>query len=153
MKEGKVTYTGVIMRDSLSAEQLYLYTRRWVVNQYKSGKDVTQMEDAANKEVIARGWFPATWMVTFYAPSEVQVWHTISIQCKDGRFKYEMTDFSIKWFVGHPYNTWYDRPLEEWNRGREKNVAKVYEQIQLTVGDMLRALKNAIDEGRTEEDW
>lgn len=153
IKDGKVTYTGVSPRDSLTADQLYLYTRRWVVDQYKSGKDVTQMDDPANKEVIARGWFPALWNVTFYAPTEIQVWHTISIQCRDGRFKYEVTDFSIKWFVGAPYSTWYDSPIEEWNRAREKNVVKVYEQVHLKVAEMLRSLSDAIAEGAAEKDW
>lgn len=153
LENGKVTYTGVITVDSLSADQIYLGVRRWVAKEYKSGKDVTQLEDAAAREVLVRGWFPSVWQLTFYATNTVQVWHRVTVQCRDGRYRFEFTDFRIKWQTGEPLYQEYEQPIEEWFTAREKQVGKVYAQVDTTVRQMVQALIQAVVTAMPVDDW
>jgi hypothetical protein len=151
--EGKVTYSAVVPRDSVSARDLYEVTRRWVVAQYASVKDVTQLEDPEKFEVIVRGWFPVTWPLSFGIALETEVWHRVTVACKEGRFRYEFSDFTLKWSAGAPPRP-YSSPLETWNANkREKAMQDVHRQIDQTVNDMLKRLMAAVDGKAEKDDW
>lgn len=66
MKDGKVVYTGIIQVDSTDKSKLYNKVKKWFVEQYKSAKDVIQLDDKENGEVIGKGYFGTVWQVTFY---------------------------------------------------------------------------------------
>lgn len=82
---GEVNYTEVVKADSLSADQLYGNAKFFVANAFKSAKDVTQLQDDNAKSVVCKGNF------TGYRGNGF-IDFTLSIQCKDGRYKYSISN-------------------------------------------------------------
>lgn len=78
--DGKYEYTGVVNVDSASADKLYSNAKLFIADNFKSGKDVTQLNDDYSKTVIGRG-------------IEHSVKFKITIQCKEGKYRYVVEDF------------------------------------------------------------
>jgi len=142
--DGKITYTDVVKVDSVSKDELYNRAKRWFVDNYNSSKDVIQLDDKENGEIIAKGFFEEFWQVTAYSGMNVNVWQKIQIQIKDGRYKYEITDFRIKYFVSasqYTAATNIDNSLEEWNIKRVKNC----QRILVKIDDYIKSLILSLD--------
>ena len=153
--DGRVTYTGVVQVDSIPKDELYKRAKRWFVDTYNSGKDVIQLDDKENSEIIGKGFFEELWMVTFYGGTKVNVWQTIKIQMKDGRYRYEITDFRMKYFVsGSQYSSSsnVDVAFEEWNKGRDTNNQKFYPKVDAHVNALIESLKKTMTT-KAKNDW
>ncbi len=153
--DGKITYGGVVQIDGLSSEELYKRTKRWFIETYNSGKDVIQLDDKENGEIIGKGFFETYWQSTFYSGIGINIHETIKIQVKDGRYKYEITDFKVKFYVpaagGMPANN-VDAPLETWNTWREENCNKIRAQIDLDVKGLIASLEKFV-RTKPQDDW
>jgi hypothetical protein len=104
---GKVTYGEIVQTDSISKDALYLRAKGFFVNYFISANDVIQMDDPEKGVIIGKGFKELIIKGTairdggfiildFYSP--VQMWFTVKIQCKDGRYKYDIYDII---FVGN----------------------------------------------------
>ncbi len=149
MVNGKIMYTGVVSVDSASKkDDLFQRTKLWFVENYTSANDVIQMEDKENGIIVGKGYFEEMWQVTFYASMKVKVYHTIKMYVKDGRYRYEITDFNVKYYVAPgPYNTgntWVDQPLEVWNKTRVENMAKFYPKVDAEVQKTILSINNKL---------
>lgn len=89
----KIMYTEVIRVDSsVTKDILYSKAREWFAIAFKSSNDVVQLEDKENGKIIGKAI-----MNVYYKsmgreyPSKIR--YSIAIQVKDGRYKYEITDF------------------------------------------------------------
>lgn len=91
----KITYQEVVHVDSTSKDELYTRAREWFARNFVSSKEVLQMEDRAAGKIIGKG--SADGYATFQKAS-VGYWlhYTISITIKEGRYRYEITDFKIQ---------------------------------------------------------
>lgn len=153
LKDRKVTYTDVIQLQGVSKDEIYKRAKHWFINTYSSGKDVIQLDDKENGEIIGKGCFKAFWMISFYAGQNVNVWKTIKIQIKNDRFRYEITDFRMKNYYLPSQNasvTDVGIPLEEWNKGHDSNNKRFYpkinNQIIALISSLEKAMKNKIDD-------
>ena len=116
LQDGKVNYVGVVNVDSTSKDELYNRAKRWFVDKYNSGKDVIQLDDKENGEVIGKGFFSEIWRVNWAFSQSINVWNTVKIQVKDNKFRYEITNFDLKYFIqGQRGNSNYDIPIENWS--------------------------------------
>lgn len=77
---GKVTYTNTIMLDSVLKDEIYNRAKHWLA--FNSDRIMIDNKD----ELIGQGHF----LVDFS-----HVWYSISIHFKDGRYKYEITNFQV----------------------------------------------------------
>ena len=156
MTNGKVTYEEVVPVDSVQKDELYRRAQRWLVNNYRSARDVIQYESAADGEIIAKGFFTVTWVV-FVLAEEVNVYHTISIRCKDGRFKYTITDAIIRYYAdGYKNIPGYsvEVGLEDWLRNPSKQHAQnVYSDIDTRINATVASLKKAMTASSVDNDW
>lgn len=91
---GKITYTEVVYLDSLSDKnELFSRAREWFAKAYKSSTNVIQMEDKENGKIVGKASLQVyhnAWGMTSEAG---YINYTISIYMKDGRYKYEITNF------------------------------------------------------------
>jgi len=110
--DGKIIYTDVIQADSTSKEELYNRAKRWVIDSFNSGKDVIQLDNKENGEIITKGFFSVYWKVSKVYIQEVNVWQTLRIQIKDNRFKYEFYDYELKYYVTNTGDV--NSSLEDW---------------------------------------
>jgi len=139
LNNDKIYYSGIVNVDSINALELYHRGKKWFIDSFNSAKDVIQLDDKENFEIVGKGFFEELWAVTFYASIQVKVWQTIRIQCKDGRFKYEFYDFRIKYYVPadqYSKSADIDMTLEEWGTGRKSNAKKFYEKVNTNVNEL-----------------
>jgi hypothetical protein len=148
LKDGKVTYTEVVKVDTLlNKDEIYKRVKRWFVDTYKSGKDVIQLDDKDNGEVIGKGNFSVLWQINFMGGMNINIWETIKINIKDGRYKYEITDFRAKYLslgAQGVARQEIDMALEDWNKGRDDNNKKVYPKIDTEVQTLINSLNKAV---------
>ena len=89
-----LTYTDIVKADSLPATELYTRAKLWFATNYNNSKAVIQADDKEAGQIIGKATM--RYEPTFFIASGVvkgPVDYTISILLKDGRFKYEVTDF------------------------------------------------------------
>jgi hypothetical protein len=86
----KITYSEVVYLDSLANKQeLFSRAREWFAKAYKSSTNVIQMEDKESGKIIGKALMQVYYKEFPYG----YINYTISIYLKDGRYKYEFTDF------------------------------------------------------------
>lgn len=103
----KITYSEAVFVDSLTNKQeLFSRTREWFAKTYKSSTNVIQMEDKENGKIVGKALMQVYHKGLFSELYESgYINYTISIYIKDGRYKYEITDFYHKGqYIGGKYN-------------------------------------------------
>jgi hypothetical protein len=97
---GKLNFNEVIQVDSIMQNQLYLNSKQFFIDAFKSAKDVIQMDDKDAGIIIGKAFIDVNAkMLGAYYP--VKMWFTIKIQSKEGRFKYEIYDI---YYENYPPN-------------------------------------------------
>lgn len=90
---GKITYKEVVFVDSLSNKQdLFSRAREWFAKAYKSSTSVIQMEDKESGKIVGKALIPVFYKYMGSQPGG-NINYTISIYLKDGKYKYEISDF------------------------------------------------------------
>lgn len=89
---GQVSYIGVVNVDSANAKDLLNRSKNWFVHTFVSSKQVIQNIDIDNNIITGKALMPAhaKYMVD---RTWGKVNFTISIFCKDNRYKYIISDF------------------------------------------------------------
>ena len=153
LRDGKVTYTDVIQLQGVSKDEMYKRAKHWFVDTFNSGKDVIQLDDKENGEVIGKGCFKALWLINFYSSQSVNVWKTIIIQIKDNRYRYEITDFRMRKYYLPSQNasiTDVGIPLEEWNKGHNSSNKRFYPKINTQLAALIKSLEVAMKNNITD---
>lgn len=81
---GKVAYDSVVAVEGKTAEQLYNAAKEWLARTYGDSKEVIQV-DQPNDKIIGKGVFRDT--------DGTHLSYVFLLEFKDGRYKYEVTDF------------------------------------------------------------
>lgn len=81
----------VVTAENKSADELFTLSREWFAKSFNSANDVIQLEDEENKKLIGKGSVRSDFIANNIA---VPVWlnFTITVQTKDGRYKYDIED-------------------------------------------------------------
>lgn len=154
------SFTEVVKAESKTANELYYLSKIWMADTYKNAKEVIQMEDAANHTIVGKGAIRYTSKV-FVGGSATTgiVKYTIKIMAKDGRYKYEFTDFIHEGndsdsSFGHILKT-ENPPLKiGWEKWRIKVYKDIKEQIDKAIKPLENSLKTALNkEKKPNDDW
>lgn len=92
---GRVTYTGVLHVDSTSAEELFNRATLWYASTFPSAKAAMELSDRQAGVIVSdpKVNFPAYFIMNNGTRRESgSVRFSLKIQCKEGRFKYTLTD-------------------------------------------------------------
>lgn len=148
---GKITYSGVVTVENADASQLFSRAQAYFVNTFVDSKSVIQMKDESSKTIIGKGnismperlW--KTGWVNF----------TLTIQAKDGRYRYVVTDFShdnsLSSSIGgaleneKPACGTFNMMMKHWNLYKEHTNSRV------TL--LIASLKKAMDVPSSKTDW
>ncbi len=93
--DNKIEYQEVVPMEGMARDELYRRAKAWVVETYNSAQNVIQLDDPANGELIVKGLdkTPA------YGPALLRcvrtIKHTLTIEVKDGRYRYTLADFRV----------------------------------------------------------
>lgn len=82
----KFAFIEVVNIDSTSAATLYSRAKLFIANSFVSAKDVVQLADDDTKTVVCKGAYETNGLGS--------VKFKLTIQCKDNRYRYTITDFT-----------------------------------------------------------
>lgn len=81
----------VVQAPGRTADQLYSSALAWVPVAFKSTKGVTQLADRAAGMIVLKG--KEEWSVNGWQPARGYVDYTLTIEAKDGRYRYSVGHF------------------------------------------------------------
>lgn len=90
-----ITYTEVVNVDSLTTKkELFNRAKVWFSETYKDANKVIQLQDEENGQIIGKAKIPyESKILVSSAGTRGFISYTIKVFSKDGRYKYEITDF------------------------------------------------------------
>ncbi|MDO7885316.1 DUF4468 domain-containing protein [Hymenobacter cheonanensis] len=88
-----ITYTGVVEVPGATKDELYTRATEWFAKTYNNANSVLQMQDRAAGQLVGKPVLATTVrsLGSNYPAGIVK--YTISLYLKDGKYKYEITDF------------------------------------------------------------
>jgi hypothetical protein len=94
----RITYAEVVQMPGMSQAELYTRAKLWFADAFKSAKDVVQADEKDAGLVQGEAWSPmqAHFMGKNLPASNIQLWYTVKLACREGRYRYEITDFKYK---------------------------------------------------------
>lgn len=154
--EGRYEYTGVVNVDSASADKLYSNAKLFIVEAFKSGKDVTQLNDDDAKTVAGSGNDKIVTKGMAGSAIDKRIKFRIFIQCKEGRYKYTINNFEIS-FVSQMVNNTVPFEYEKGYKNKylsKKQTEEVYEIFKSDMANLIEKLKKTMaSETSLTKDW
>jgi hypothetical protein len=162
----RITYSEVVYVDSSASKlELYSRSREWFAKTYNSSNDVIQMEDKESGKVIGKALMGVSHKALgrFYDAGYIN--YTISIQSKEGRYKYEITDFHHTGQLFSNGNRVPDYgPCENMINTKDKTAGvsnqKMYSyllsQLDAKMKELIESLKNHMTSNKSnskKDDW
>lgn len=140
---GKYEYSGVIQVDSANATKLYSNAKLFIIDEFKSGKDVTQLNDDNTKTVAGSGTDKI--VLKGYVGSAIDKYlkFKILIQCKDNKYKYTINNFEIS-FYSSMVNQTLDLESESKFKNHyltKKQVIELYQKVNSDMKSIIEDLK------------
>ena len=158
-KDGKIYYEGVIDQPSTSKDELYQRARRWFIDFYVSGKDVKQLEDPLNFEVVGRGYMKEYWRFHIDRKTQVSIFHKVTIEAKDNKYRYTVNDFYIQYYLPpskYSSGSTIDEPLEGWmyRRGQAKTRKRFFSQLNHDIySRLINTIYESMDTPVIDDSW
>jgi len=90
----KITYSEVIVDSLTNKQELFSRAREWFAKAYNSSTNVIQMEDKESGKIIGKALMSVNTKSLGVIFPNGNINYTISIYIKDGKYKYEITDFN-----------------------------------------------------------
>ena len=150
----KITYTNVVHTDStLLTEDLFTLARIWFAETFRTSRAVIQMEDKQSGVLIGKAEVPILYKSLGVTHDLQNVLFTLSLYFKDGRYKYEVTDFIYQQQSPSPLIEFNDIPFEyiyfnkdlgvrKYNKKtRLSFVSQLDTQIKLILNDLTSSMK------------
>src|ERR1035437_1354156 len=133
LKNGNIIYEKIVS-DSLSKKENYDNSKRAFVNIFKSAKDVIQMDDKENGEIIGKGITTYHWRI-FFKDKQLQnkldsfsqaIKFTIDVISKDNKYRVKISDIIIGETIHIYKHSWENRATEEILVDPEKSLDIYY---------------------------
>ena len=153
---GKVIYSGVVSLDSnLSSNELFKRAKAWFVKEYNSSKDVIQDADQETHSITGKALMTAHMTVMGSTSDWGHVKYTVSISCKDGRYRYSISDFYHE-IGSYPGLGTIDNNSKSSNVGyREKDYKRVVNEVNDYSNALVSSIKDFMSKklSSASNDW
>jgi hypothetical protein len=157
--EGELIYTEVVAAPDKSADQLYTLARLWISQNFKSGKDVLDIDDKSSGTLAGKGW-SSIYVTSVGMPMEIMLWYRIIIEVKDGRYRYQIKDIEFEnrdktygSFV-NPAENWLSMEAMFRENGKIKPLNKQYYDRMIEVIERLEfEIRNQLTKPTLKDDW
>lgn len=87
-KDELPTYQGVISMAGKDSKQIYGLLKEWVAKNYKSAKDVIQIDDSENGKLVLKGIDKYLVEAAMGVKAENVCYHTITLETKPEKFRF-----------------------------------------------------------------
>lgn len=141
----KITYTDVVHTDStLLTADLFTLARIWFAETFRTSGAVIQMEDKQSGVLIGKAEIPILYKALGVTHDLQNVLFTLSIYFKDGRYKYEVTDFIYQQQSPSPLIEINDIPFEYIYFNKDLGARKYNKKTRESFTNQLDTQINAI---------
>jgi hypothetical protein len=148
----KITWTETVTIDSLTKDQLYERAKKWMTIYYKSTTFDTDSKESFT--LTKTGDFTIALTYDFKYKSQNNISYTITINQKDGKYRYKITDLK---FYNISSGAKTQLPLEAaYAKMTTQNKTETTSQVLKEMNAVISDLKNFMLKGSvptTEEDW
>lgn len=141
VKNGDVIITEIVKVDGKSQNAIYKDALLWVNEVFNNPKTVIQTKEADLGLITLK----TIVIISYDYYGKPSAWYSInlSIQAKDGRYKYEISDIIYN-FDASDIGEFIKKPLDGTNDGTMKQAREVFTPV-------INTLKNRLS--KAEEDW
>lgn len=145
----KVSYTAVIDMPGTKKEDLQSRFRKWVATTYPNAKDLIQLDDKENGEMVCQVSYEKGW-VFMMEVSTITIRYAIKMSFKDGKYRYAFTDYQLGEYL---HGRQYEWPIERYagnSKGNRRRLFKteIDEPTQAKIKSMIAALSQPV-----KSDW
>ena len=140
-----ITYEGVLEAKGVGADALYQRALTWFRGFYKNPGEVIRENDSIKLKITGKPRFKI-----YNAPDKTGlkteaglVQYTITLAVKDGRFRYELTEFNWKQLSYYPCERWMDT--------KSQTYLPVYNDYLTQVDGYVKDLVAKLHEAMTHE--
>lgn len=145
--EGKIAYEEIVSADStLTAGVLYGKAISWFSDTFKSPKDAIRQQSPTTHHITANGLTNTNWTNIFNGDLKGKLSFKITLDFKDGRYKYLITDLV---YVDNKYNS-YPGLIEDAISKNKKYSEKAAFYIDQAVQGVISSLKSSM---ATKANW
>lgn len=103
---GLIAYSEVVPVAGASKNELYARGKVWFAKWFTSAQNVIQADDKEAGLLIGKAW-SQVYVENMSTMVDTRLWYTVTLNFKDGRYKYEISDFM---FQTEPSTTYPDQP-------------------------------------------
>ena len=142
LKNGKVTYSEIVQTEGIAKGELYKRAQRWLANNC----EIIKLDD--KDLIVGRGVFIMKPPILSNF-NQIYVWQIITIQFKDGRYKYDISDFRIKaYVVSNGESALIDEPIENHHihMVTDNQIKMIDPQVKDLILSLDKAMKTPIDD-------
>lgn len=150
--DGVLTYENVVKVDStLTAEQIYSKALLFCANEFKSANEVVQLKDETNNIIIAKGLIQMDWP-TLVGTTNGYTEFTLSIYCKDGKYKYVINNLAWQQQMKMKLSTYshnqritLDNIVKKDNNATRKILSQLDERINYITSNLSKYINSKED--------
>jgi hypothetical protein len=144
---GKIFYEAVVPLPGVPQAELYRRARAWFVSNFPDYKRVMSVEDQAGGELAGTYCTMLQKLTNSY-----EVWRTLRVYVKEGRYRYELTDFGSR-DIGDRY----DRQIYRIEPTNPMNVRRygpeVAKQAQHDIASLTAAMTTPTGTTASGKEW
>jgi len=147
---GAINFNQVVAVDSVSQAELYARAKIFFANNFKSAKNVIEMEDKDTGTIIGKGNTNFTVLLT-----NITMSFSIKIQAKDGRYKYEIYDITYPGQYGNfPASDWFSEEAYYKKNGKPRSINETYKEKTLAAIESLKkSIAEAMNAPKQKSNW
>jgi hypothetical protein len=139
-----ITYEEVVQAPNISTDILYNRALAWFRNYYKNSGEVIRKNDITEHVIVGKPRFK------IYNPADKEgtktdaglVQYTITVSAKEGRFKYELTEFNWKQNSYYAAERWLDKKALTYTIVYDDYLKQVDEYSRALIADLKNAMIN-----------
>ncbi|WP_321517443.1 DUF4468 domain-containing protein [uncultured Bacteroides sp.] len=151
--KGKVYYSEIVPVKDVSADKLYIRARSWVAKTFVNSQKVIQMENKEAHKLILKGSGVISNRGHYF-------FCTITIQAKDGRYRYEISDFIfqglsdgfIPKIIKQPFETYF-KGCDCENKKNRLILITIKRNTEITIIQSLNKTMITVDPSEKEDNW
>ena len=137
-----VTYKGVVNQQGTS-DVLYERAVKWANKYFSNPSAVIQKADKAGSVLTC---LVSTKITTLSNDGKTSVmagmvYYTLTIEAREGRYRYIITDIHKREQVQYPIEKWFDTSKPEWTTARYDHLNQIDQAIQKLIADLKEGMK------------
>jgi uncharacterized protein with TBP-like fold DUF4468 len=149
-----ISYSKVVQADSIDKNELYLRAFNWANTFYKNPTDVIREKDPAGGKIVCKHRFKITNPPNKdgFEKDAGLVMYTLTIQLKDGRYKYDLTEINWKTISYYPVEKWMDTKADGYQKEYDYYLKQTDETAKKVLADLEKGMTISTKKAK-KDDW